>query len=114
MEGKIKRYLPIGIFILCFLLIMSFWLGRQTRGAQAAVPKPLPEAEYQTVAQPININTASVKELTELPEIGEKTAKAIVDYREENGPFATIWDLESVAGIGESKMESLEPYVTVS
>ena len=114
MEGKIKRYLPFGILILCFLLIMSFWLGRQTRGAQAAVPKPLPAVENKTVEHPININTASASELAEIPEIGEKTAKAIIAYREENGPFATVWDLERIAGIAESKMETIEPYVTVS
>lgn len=61
----------------------------------------------------VNINTASAKQLEELPSIGETIAARIVAYREEQGAFATVDDLRSVKGIGEKTMEKLRPYVTV-
>ncbi len=49
----------------------------------------------------ININTASVEELTTLKNVGTKTAERIVAYREANGPFNAVEDLMNVKGIGE-------------
>ena len=48
----------------------------------------------------ININTATVEELTALKGIGEKKAHSIVEHRKEAGPFATIEDLKNVKGVG--------------
>ena len=48
----------------------------------------------------ININTATVKELMQLNQIGEAKAGAIVAYREKNGPFKTYLDITKVNGIG--------------
>lgn len=48
----------------------------------------------------ININTATAEELTQLKGVGEKIAESIVKYREENGLFKSVADLESVKGIG--------------
>ncbi len=61
----------------------------------------------------VNINTASVSELEELPGIGEVIAQRIVDYRTQHGPFKTVRDLLKVEGIGEKKFESIEDHVTV-
>jgi len=74
-----------------------------TLGIQAA--KALP-------TQPININTATADELTALPNVGPKTAEAIVAYRAEHGPFAKPEDLMAVKGIGEKTFEKMKPYVT--
>jgi len=61
----------------------------------------------------VNINTASVSELEELPGIGEVIAQRIVDYRTQHGPFKTVRDLLKVEGIGEKKFESIKDHVTV-
>lgn len=50
----------------------------------------------------INVNTASVEQLAELPGIGEAKAAAIVEDREANGPYASSEDLTRVKGIGET------------
>ncbi|MDA2917940.1 ComEA family DNA-binding protein [Desulfobacterota bacterium AH_259_B03_O07] len=65
-------------------------------------------------AAKININTASVEQLVELPGIGESTASKIVAYREQNGGFKTIDDLLNVKGIGERKYEKMKSLITVS
>lgn len=61
----------------------------------------------------ININTADIGKLCELPGVGESLASRIVLYREENGKFKSIDDLKNVSGIGEKKFESLREYVVV-
>ena len=61
----------------------------------------------------VNINTADATALEALPGIGEVLSQAIVDYRTQNGPFATVDDLENVSGIGPSIMEDVRDIVTV-
>lgn len=70
----------------------------------------LPETDDQGR---ININTASVKKLTELPGIGDKKAENIVNYRETNGYFTQPSDILKVNGIGESLYKNLEDKITV-
>jgi competence protein ComEA len=59
----------------------------------------------------INVNTATAEELTALPGIGQVTAEAIIAYREENGPFASLQDLDEVSGIGPSTLENIAAQV---
>ena len=61
----------------------------------------------------ININTASAEELDRLPDIGPVKAKAIVDYREANGRFATIEDIMKVSGIKEGTFAKIKDHITV-
>jgi competence protein ComEA len=61
----------------------------------------------------VNINTADATALEALPGIGEVLSQAIVDYRTQNGPFATVDDLENVSGIGPSIMDDVRDMVTV-
>lgn len=71
------------------------------------------EAPQSIVTGLLNINTATVDQLVELPEIGEVKAQAIVDYRNQNGPFTSIDGLLAVDGITESVLDVLRPLITV-
>jgi competence protein ComEA len=62
----------------------------------------------------IDLNTASAVQLQELHGIGEKTAAAIVAYREAHGAFKSVDDLTHVKGIGEKKLSKLEDDIKVS
>lgn len=61
----------------------------------------------------ININKAKIEELTELPGIGDAMAQRIIEYREENGDFQQIEDIQNVSGIGEAKFEKLKENICV-
>ena len=62
---------------------------------------------------PININTAPLDVLVELPGIGEVKAQAIIDYRTEHGPFATLEAIQQVSGIGPATYEKLKDLITI-
>jgi len=70
-------------------------------------PSPLAGEEL------VNINTASLEELEKLPGIGPTIAQRIITYREDNGPFGSIEDLDNVTGIGESIMGAVRDLITV-
>ena len=63
-------------------------------------------------ASMVNINSASREQLMTLPGIGEVTADAIIEYREQN-PFARIEDIMNVSGIGEAKFNSIRDFICV-
>ena len=62
----------------------------------------------------INVNTASVEQLTLLPQVGPAVAQRIVEFREENGNFKSAEDLMLVRGIGEKTFQRLAPYIALS
>lgn len=60
----------------------------------------------------VNINTAAASELEGLKGIGEKTAQAIIEYREQT-PFEKIEDIKNVKGIGDKKFEDIKDSICV-
>lgn len=61
----------------------------------------------------IDINTAGIEELMCLDGIGEVTAEAIINYRNENGGFNNIEEIMNVYGIGEAKFEKIREHIYV-
>ena len=61
----------------------------------------------------IDINTASADLLSMLPGVGKTIAERIVSYRQANGLFKSIQDLERVPGLGEKTIETIAKYITV-
>jgi len=76
-------------------------------------PVALAQAAGPEKAKSVNINTASVEELVQLPRVGEKVAERIVQYRQKNGSFKTIEDLKAVQGIGDKIFEEIRNMITV-
>lgn len=61
----------------------------------------------------INVNSASMEELMTLSGIGESKALAIIQYREENGRFASIEEIKNVKGIGDGIFEKIKDAITI-
>ena len=72
-----------------------------------AAKKPLP-------AHPIDLNTATMEQLEELPGVGPVTAKSIIEFRAKSGPFKRSEDLLAVPRISKKRFRKIAPYVTVS
>jgi comEA protein len=81
---------------------------RQTSSC-LAVPAPQPACP----AAPLNLNTASLSELDALPGLGPARAAAILQYREQQGSFASVDDLTRVPGLGSAAVARLRQYVAV-
>jgi competence protein ComEA len=73
----------------------------------------LPEPGTPTATGPININSATQDELETLPGIGPTIAQRIILYRETNGAFTSIEDIQMVEGIGQKKFEAIMYLITV-
>lgn len=69
--------------------------------------------EEETKKGLVNINTATQTELETLPGIGPSTALKIITYREENGKFKKVEDIQNVPGIGGMKFENIKGAITV-
>ncbi len=68
---------------------------------------PEDDALVVTLSTRIDVNHASAEELTALPGVGPVLAAAIVDYREEHGPFSSLEELALVSGVGEGTLSAI-------
>jgi competence protein ComEA len=83
----------------------------------AADEEPAPAATLgsaqEAPAGQVNINTAELQALIDLPGIGRALATRIIAYREQNGPFDTVDQLIDVQGIGSNNINEFRHLVTV-
>jgi competence protein ComEA len=89
------------------LLLVGFSLAISSELVNAQAPKTPPAQAAQAAqiseVQQVNINKADAETLADvLVGVGASKAKAIVEYREAHGPFTSLDQLEEVAGIGKS------------
>lgn len=101
------------------IFMLGIFIGRISAPGSMAisvdkgtVPKDI-SASPSPQMNKININTADVDALCELPNIGPVTAQRILDYREENGPFISIDQIMDVKGIGQATFDTIEEMITV-
>lgn len=64
-------------------------------------------------AEPVDLNRATAAELDALPGVGPARARAILAYRDRNGPFAEPMELEKVPGVSRNLARRLAPLLTV-
>ena len=101
--------------VLCVLICYACTFRRAEpdayplRGAYATTA-PLTDAEK---AQRINLNAATLEDLTTLPGIGPKTAQAILDMRAQLGSFRYIEELLHVRGIGQKTLLAIYDLIYV-
>ena len=94
----LRRFVAAGLALAMAALLVS--------APAMAAGKPNPTAK-------VNINTASVEQLTTLPGVGPKLAARIVEYRQKSGTFRSPQELMNVKGIGEKNYAKIEAFLTV-
>jgi competence protein ComEA len=94
----LRRFVATGLALAMAALLVS--------GPAMAAGKPAPTAK-------VNLNTATVEQLTTLPGVGPKLAARIVEYRQKSGAFRSAQELINVRGIGEKNFSKIEASVTV-
>ena len=108
--------------LLVLMLVAAFLLGTlpcMSMAAQEKAATPPAQAPMGTMApghaghEMVNINTASVAQLEQLPGIGPKMAEEIVKHREAKGPFKSVDEVKNVKGIGDQKFEAVKGMITV-
>lgn len=99
-----KKLVPL-LFASLAALPLAFPVQAQTEAPAAAVA---------AVTAKVNINTADVDTLSrELKGIGPSKARAIIDYREQQGAFVTVDELLEVKGIGLATLDRIRHQLTV-
>ena len=99
--------------LVVFLGVVGLLASSPAVHAKSMGKKAVSSAKAAGVSNPLDINSATAKELQVLPGIGPKIAQRIVDYREAHGPFTSVDDLSKVKGIGAKKLEKIRPFVKV-
>jgi competence protein ComEA len=94
----LRRIVATGLAFAMAALLVS--------GTAMAAGKPAPTAK-------VNINTATVEQLTTLPGVGPKLAARIVEYRQKSGTFRSAQELMNVKGVGEKNFAKIEPWLSV-
>lgn len=84
-----------------------------TLGSGGATAAGTAGSASDSTGEPINLNTASADELDKLPGVGPATAQKIIDYRNQNGGFQSVEQLNDVSGIGDATFAKLKDLVTV-
>jgi comEA protein len=97
---------------LYFVGTESITIAKDNQGREETQPPPQEDGHVQTKGL-IDLNTASVNDLVNLPGIGPVKAKAIIDYREQKGPFKTAAEVTTVSGIGPATYENIKNLITV-
>lgn len=87
--------------------------GTYTAATAAEITSPAGAARVDAATPRLNLNTATVDDLTRLPGVGKKKAEAIIAYRESVGKFLEVAQLTEVKGIGEKMLAKIAEQVTV-
>ena len=107
----------IVLFICSLCLVLGIFAGRNIQGDYVFLIENS-EVSAENYDQSIelyqlDINSATKSQLQELPGIGEVIAQRIIDYRENNGAFQTLDELQNVEGIGEKKLNAIIELIKV-
>ena len=126
MSLMINKHAPVLLWILCATLWSTVFVDRcggddstvavtygDSRAAAPHMPVSRDTAGHSgrdalRKESCININRASAAELEALPGIGPAIAGRVVDFREKNGPFVRLADIDKVKGIGPATLRKIE------
>jgi len=100
-----KKEIVMKMSFIALIIMMS---GIMMGTAAIAENNSSHAANKQAVESYINVNTATIKELSSLDGVGKKKAEAIIAYRNDHGNFSSVDDLRKVEGIGKKTLEKIK------
>lgn len=111
-------WLLFGITAVFLCVLLGVFIGRNFVSNYIPL-KSITDNSITDATEPIrnenglDLNTATLQQLTLLPGIGETLAQRILDYRAEHNGFSAVEELKQVSGIGDKKFNDILPYVKV-
>lgn len=94
--------------VVSLVMVICFFMQR---GLQ---PIDIDQAEFRETRFIVDVNNAESHEFSCLPGIGKKTAQAIINFREENGAFASVDEMVEVPGVSQRLLNSVKHFLQVS
>ncbi len=115
MKHKSKTLFYLSIVACAFLLFCLWYASKQQAydTYESGKSKILYTAEEEAENFVVNINTADIDEIAELPNIGESIAERIIAYRNENGGFKSVDEIKNVSGIGDKTYEEIKNSISI-
>lgn len=113
MSDKKWRLVLIGIGLLMAGFMAGYLIGNSPAVTGKRVLSVSDIQESSASQETISLNTATKDDLMRLPQIGEKTAERIIEYRESQGGFQSLEELKNVGGIGDKTYERIVPFLTL-
>ena len=109
---------PMIVVTLAFAVILAGIYGYRNYFAPEIRVEYPADNSVPVIQQPdsparIDINTATVEEMSTLPGIGEKLAQRIAAYRLVHGSFTSLEELLNIEGIGSGKLKAILDYITI-
>ncbi len=83
---------------------------QKTSAPSLNIPKIL---DGQKLSSPLNINNASLDDLSRISAIGPALAEAIIDFRRQRGAFKSLEELKLIKGISQSKFNQIKAFLTL-
>ena len=105
-----RRFLALAAAAAVCIVSLAFWYAVPPSPAQAspAAVEPLRESFR------VDLNTAGVDAMTTLPGLGEKKARAVLEYRLTHGPFRSLGEVAQVPGVTQDMIDGWQGLVYLS
>ena len=106
-----RRFLVLAAAAAVCIVGLALWYAVPSAPVQD-VPASVPEALRESFR--VDLNTAGVDAMTTLPGLGEKKARAILEYRLTHGPFRSLGEVAQVPGVTQDMIDGWQGLVYLS